>query len=175
MWVWFYGLSTLLGILYRRLWLKQLPLNKELNASRVAIDHIQSGVAWVREDGKIGSANPSLAESVSIRAASLVGHDWLELFPESERQNVQKAHAEMLLSGHSSVSTLLERADGSHAPADLRLVVIHDDKSKFLGHHCLIQDLTREWELQSQLRKLNQSLKQASHAPAAPAPSLLEK
>ena len=172
MWIWFYGLSTLLGILYRRLWLKQAPLNNELTANRVAIEHVQSGIAWVNADGTVGLVNPSLADSLSIRADKLEGGQWLELFPVSERGRVKKAYGESLLARELSISTYLERADGTHAPIDLRLVPVHDDKSQHLGHHCLILDLTRVENLEQQLHQLDRSLRGSGPgvSPAAQAP-----
>lgn len=169
MWIWFYGLSTLLGILYRRLWLKQAPLNNEINVNRVAIEHVQIGIAWVDADGTIGLVNPALADSLSIRADKVIGHQWLELFPISERHRIQNAYSEALLAREFSLATYLERADGTHAPVDLRLVPVHDDKSKHLGHHCLILDLTRVEDLEHKLHQLNRSLRGSDSAPASPA------
>ncbi len=169
MWIWFYGLSTLLGILYRRLWLKQAPLNNELNANRVAIEHVQSGIAWVNADGAIGLVNPSLADSLSIRGDKLEGRNWVELFPISERHRIQNAYGQSLLAREFALSTYLERADGTHAPIDLRLVPVHDEKSQHLGHHCLILDLTRVENLEQKLHHLNQSLRGMDAAVASPA------
>lgn len=169
MWIWFYGLSTLLGILYRRLWKKQAPLNNELTANRVAIEHVQSGIAWVKEDGVIGLVNPSLANSLSIRADKLEGGQWLDLFPVSERHRIQKAYSEALLAREMTLSTYLERADGSHAPINLCLVPVHDEKSQHLGHHCLILDLTRVEDLEQKLHRLNEALRATEPAASRPA------
>jgi hypothetical protein len=35
------------------------------------------------------------------------------------------------------------------------LVTVHDHKSRLIGHYCLVEDRTRELELEEQLRKLS--------------------
>ncbi len=47
----------------RRVLRRQAPLSDELYSKQVAIDHVHSGVAWVRADGTLGSVNPALAEA----------------------------------------------------------------------------------------------------------------
>ena len=46
-WVYLLGLSVLLGIALRRVSAKQQPLSDELFSKSVAIEYVQSGVAWV--------------------------------------------------------------------------------------------------------------------------------
>ena len=53
--LWFYllGLSVLLVIALRRVLARQAPLSDELYSKTVAIEHVQSGVAWIRADGSM--------------------------------------------------------------------------------------------------------------------------
>ena len=55
LWLYLLGAVTGLSIALRRVLRRQKPLNDELYSTKVAVNHVQSGVAWVRADGKIGS------------------------------------------------------------------------------------------------------------------------
>jgi PAS domain S-box-containing protein len=158
LWLYLLGAVTVLVIALRRVLRRQAPLSDELYSKQVAIDHVHSGVAWVRADGTVGSVNPALAQSLRAIPAELVGRDWHTLFPESERDEVQEAYSQALLRGKISREATALRVDNTVAPVNLMLVTIHDHKSRFVGHYCLIEDRTRETELEEQLRKLTSEL-----------------
>ena len=61
LWLYLLGAVTVLVIALRRVLRRQAPLSDELYSKQVAIDHVHSGVAWVRADGTVGSVNPALA------------------------------------------------------------------------------------------------------------------
>jgi len=156
-WLYLLGLVTVLTIALRRVLRRQRPLDDELYSKQVAIDHVQSGVAWVRADGTIGSANPALATTLNVAAADLLGRVWVEVFPEAERERLREAYSQMLLLGMASLQAYGRRADGTFAWLDVLLVAVHDHKMRFVGHHCLVADRTRERVLEDQLRELTES------------------
>jgi hypothetical protein len=41
--------------------------------------------------------------------------------------------------------------DGTEATLNLVMVAIHDHKSRLMGHHCLVEDRSRERLLEAQL------------------------
>src|SRR5579862_3006970 len=117
------GTVTLLTIALRRLRSRQKPLDDELYSKKVAIDHVHSGVAWVRVDGRFGSVNPSLATTLGAQPAELAGHDWVEsMFPKPEWNRIRHAYSQMLIMGKESFETNLERSDGSLAWVNVLIV-----------------------------------------------------
>ncbi len=144
LWLYLLGAVTVLVIVLRRVLRRQAPLNDELYSKQVAIDHVHSGVAWVRADGTLGSVNPALAESLRTTPRELVGRAWQTLFPEKDRPGIQEAYGQALLSGRVSLQGSALRLDGSAAPVNLVLVTIHDHKARLIGHYCLVEDRTRD-------------------------------
>ncbi|HXP83430.1 MAG TPA: PAS domain-containing protein [Bryobacteraceae bacterium] len=157
-WLCLLAAVTVLVIALRRVLRRQKPLDDQLYSSKVAIDHVQSGVAWVRANGTIGSMNPSLAGSLGIDRGALDGQDWLSMFPERERDNVSGAHRQMLLLGIASMDIFVTRPDGSQVWLSMAMVAVHDHRARFVGHHCLTVDRTREIELEEQVKELTAAL-----------------
>ncbi len=157
LWVYTLGLSTLLGIAFRRERLKHIPLSDELYSKSVAIDHVQSGVAWIRSDGLVRTVNESLASLLSFAPRELNGRTWYELFEPGERSALEEAYSRMLLIGKTSLQTRVKRADGTLAEVDVLMVAVHDHKSRLIGHYCMLADRSRERSLERQLRQANGS------------------
>jgi hypothetical protein len=61
----------------------------------------------------------------------------------------------MLLGGKVWLQARGLRSDRTVACFDVLLVAIHDHRARFVGHHCLIEDRTRERLLEQQLREVN--------------------
>jgi len=165
LWLYLLAAVTVLVITVRRLKLRQTPLSDELYSKQVAIDHVHSGVAWVRADGTVGSINPALAKTVGYLPKEILGENWERLFPASERQRVQECYRQALLRGKNSLETKAERADRTAARVSVTLVTIHDSKTRLVGHYCLMEDRTRERELEENVEKLMSALE--SGAPAS--------
>jgi len=159
LWVYLLGLSILLGIALRRVVARQAPLNDELYSKTVAIEHVQSGVAWVRADGTIKSMNAAFAEILSGHLTDFVGRHWYDLFADQESRHLQDAYSQMLLLGKTSLEAYGKRVDGTYAGLEVRLVAAHDLKMRFVGHHCLVADHTRERILEEQIRDQSASMR----------------
>jgi len=159
LWLYLLGTVTILVIALRRVLRRQTPLIDEIYSTRVAIKHVHSGVAFVQADGKIGFGNESLAELTANRVDELINRDWYSLFPASEHNRIREAYTQMLLSGIASMDTVTERSGGGHNVAvNLRLVSVNDGKARLVGHHALLHDISRERELEKQLRQLSQAV-----------------
>jgi PAS domain S-box-containing protein len=158
LWLSLLGAVTFLVVVLRRVLHRQRPLNDELYAKQVAIDHVHSGVAWVRADGLVGSINPALAKTVGRLPRELVGQPWKIIFPQEERPRLEEAHRQALLMGRTVLETQTERPDGALAQVSVLLVTIHDHRSRLVGHYCLMEDRTRELELEEQVLKLSSTL-----------------
>ena len=156
LWLYLLGLVTFLTIVLRRVLRRQIPLSDELHVKRVAIEHIHSGVAWVRQDGAISSINASFAATLNAVPGELVGHNWYEIFSQEDRTRMKEAYSKMLLLGKANLDVHAKRTDGTYAGLEVLLVAQHDHKSRFIGHHCLAADRTRERLLAEQLRELAQ-------------------
>src|SRR5580698_10583636 len=113
LWLYLLGAVTVLVIALRRVVQRQTPLSDELYSTKVAFDHLQSGVASVRGDGTLGTVNSSLANTLSSDPMALIGRDWLEIFPKQVRDSVREAYSKMLLLGLTEVETLGQRADNT--------------------------------------------------------------
>ncbi len=161
LWLYLLAAVTVLVISLRRVVQRQKPLNDELYSSKVAVEHVHSGVGWVRGDGVLGSVNQSLADSIGAKPGELLDHEWYLMFPRQERARVKEAYTSMLLSGIATLETLIERGDGAQRPVNLRLVAVHDHKMRLVGHHCMIQDESRARSLEQQVLDLSQALSQA--------------
>ena len=166
LWLYLLGAVTVLVIALRRVLSRQKPLDDELYAKKVAIDHVQSGVAWVRANGTIGFLNPSLAGTLAVKHGELEGHDWLMLFPQKERAKVREAYSQALLLGIATIDAHVERNDGSLAWLNLMLVAVHDHKMRFVGHHVLTLDRTRERALEEKVGELTKALARSEAAEA---------
>ncbi len=164
LWVYLLGLSVLLAIALRRVKAQQDPLKDEVYTTTVAIEHIQSGVAWIRGDGKIRSINASFAAALGAEPKMLIGRDWYELFAERDRAKIQEGYSQMLLLGRATLDAQGRRLDGRLSGLDVLMVAIHDHKMRFMGHHCLVVDRTREKLLEAQVEVLTKSLEQRASA-----------
>ena len=158
LWVYLLGLTVLLVIALRRVRAQQIPLKDEVYARTVAIEHVQSGVAWIRADGKIRSINASFASTSGGDQKTLTGRDWYELFAPQDRNRIQEAYTQMLLVGRATLEAHGRRLDGGQSGLEVLMVAIHDHKMRFVGHHCLVVDRTREKMLEAQVAKLTKSL-----------------
>jgi PAS domain S-box-containing protein len=167
LWLYLLGAVTVLLIVLRRVLHRQIPLNDEIYSKQVAIDHVHSCVAWVRADGLIGSVNPALSKTVRMLPRELVAQPWETIFPLEERAKLQEAHRQALLMGKIRLETQALRPDGTLAKVRVLLVTIHDHQSRLVGHYCLMEDLTREFELEQQIEKLTSALTPTAAGPAS--------
>lgn len=163
-WLFLLGIVTFLTIVLRRVLRRLRPLAEQLSWKNIAIEHVQTGVAWVRENGKFGSTNQAFARTLNQAPRDLVGRDWHSIFPEDESDRVHEAYSQALLSGMSTFDISALRPDGSRAWVNVRLVAVHDRAMRFAGHHCLIEDHTREHELESQLNALKAAIRESESA-----------
>jgi hypothetical protein len=154
LWLYLLGAVTVLVIALGRVMQRQTPLSDELYSTKVAFDHLQSGVAWVRGDGTLGTVNSSLAATLTADPKGFVGRDWLTMFPKMEQDRVKEAYSQMLLSGKTQFDTYGQRADETHAWLKVLLVAVHDHKMRFVGHHCLVLDSTHTRILEDRVKEL---------------------
>jgi PAS domain S-box-containing protein len=166
LWLYLLGIVTVLMIVLRRVLRRQKPLNDELYAKSVAVEHVQSGVAWVRADGTFGSANLSFVQSLGLGADDLIGREWCKMFPVDDHLRAQQAFSQMLLRGVTSFDAVCRRPDGASVYLNVRLVAVHDHHMRFVGHHVLIENRTREHELEAQLKQaIAEAREQAGRGP----------
>jgi PAS domain S-box-containing protein len=157
LWVYLLGLTILLGIALRRVLAAQTPLKDEVYRKNVAVEHVQSGVAWIRGDGTVRSINQSFADTLRALPQELIKKEWYELFAPDDHAQLKEAFSQMLLLGKASLEVRAKRMDGTHAELELLMVAIHDHKMRFIGHHCLVVDRTRERELEAKLAELTRN------------------
>jgi PAS domain S-box-containing protein len=162
LWLYLLAIVTVLGIALRRVWRRLIPLDDELYSKTVAIEHVNTGVAWVGADGKIGAVNPALARSLDTGHEALLAHDWCSIFVPADRERAQDAFTQMLLRGKATFEAHGLRAHGGLSWFDVLLVAVHDHKMRFVGHHCIAEDRTRVRELQERLDQLTQVSPSAS-------------
>ncbi len=158
LWVYLLGLTVLLGIALRRVLAQQNPLKDEVYMKNVAIEYVQSGVAWIRADGTVRSINQSLADTLGALPRELIKLEWYELFAAQDHAQLKEAFSQMLLIGKTTLQVHGKRMDGTYAGLELLMVAIHDHKMRFVGHHCLVVDRTRERVLEAQIAELKQSV-----------------
>ncbi len=166
LWLIILGVATFLGIALRRVLRRQAPLNDELYSKTVAVDHVQSGVAWVRGDGTYGLVNPSFAKTFQLEPRDFIGREWYKVFSPDEHGRLRDCYSQMMLMGMIAFEASGERADGKTICLDVRLVAVHDHHMRFVGHHCLIEDKTRERELEQTIRTLRECAVAEASAPA---------
>jgi PAS domain-containing protein len=176
LWLLFLGLATGLVIKLRRVLRRQSPLDDELHSKQVAIAHVQSGVAWVRGDLTFGSVNQSFADTFKMLPRDFIGLEWYKIFSPGDHALVRESYGQMMLRGMTSFEAAGERSNGSLAWLDVRLVPVHDGQMRFVGHHCMIGDKSRERELELQVQDLEERLENlleqnSAHARTLPAPN----
>jgi PAS domain S-box-containing protein len=160
LWLYLLGAVTVLCIALRRVIHRQTPLSDEVYSTKVAFDHLQSGVAWVSGEGLLGMVNSSLAATLGSEPKALNGRDWLSIFPKQERERILEAYSRMLLLGRTEFNTYGLRADGTCAWLNVLLVAVHDHKMRFVGHHCLVLDSTHTRLLEERLEVTEDRLKE---------------
>ena|SRR5277367_2489050 len=154
LWLYLLGTVTFLVVMLRRVLHRQMPLSDEIYAQQVAIDHVHSGVAWVGSDGLVSSINPAIAKTLALLPLELLGQPWNSFFPPGERNKVEDAYRQALLMGKTALETQVQRPDGTLRQVSVLLVTVHDHNLRLVGHHWLMQDRTREVELEEQIQKL---------------------
>jgi PAS domain S-box-containing protein len=157
LWLGLLAIVTVLVIVLRRVLMRQIPLRDEIYSKRVAIEHVNTGVAWIGADGKLRTVNPALTRSLSEDQKDLIGREWSELFVPSDREMVRQAYSDMLLRGRASAKVRGMRHNGSFAWLDVTLIAVHDHKMRFVGLHCLAEDRTREHELEERIDQLTRA------------------
>ncbi len=161
-WLYLLAAVTVLAIVLRRTQRKMKPLDDELYSKTVAIDHVQSGVAWVRADATFGSVNPAFAQTFNFTARELIGREWTKMFPPEYHDKAKEQFSQMLLKGAVTFNAPGMRSEGSRLSLNVRMVAVHDHHMRFVGQHCLVEDRTRLCELEEQVRELNLSRLAAS-------------
>ncbi len=162
--VYLFGTVTLLTIALRRVVRRQAPLDDEVYLKTVALEHVHSGVAWIRADGTVGSINPSFCSTLLADATAVIGRDWHDLFAPVDRPSLDDGFSQILLQGKANLEVHGRRSDGTFAGVNLLMVAIHDHKMRFVGHHCLIEDTTRERLLERRVDELCKQLKEATNS-----------
>ena len=160
LWLFLLGAVTVLCIALRRVIHRQTPLSDELYSTKVAFDHLQSGVAWIRADGTVGTVNSALAATLNSYPKALAGREWLDIFPQQEHERVRETYSRMLLAGMAKLETYGQRADGTYAGLNVLLVAVHDHKMRFVGHHCLALDSTHTRLLEDRIQVMETRLKE---------------
>jgi PAS domain S-box-containing protein len=166
LWLYLLGAVTVLSIALRRVQRRQTPLSDELYSTKVAFDHLRSGVAWVRGDGTLGAVNSSLAATLGVDAKTMIGRDWLEMFSKQERERVRESYSRMLLLGMTEFDAFGQHADGSYPWLNVLLVAVHDHKMRFVGHHCLVLDTTQTRLLEERLKAMEDLVKELQQGAA---------
>jgi PAS domain S-box-containing protein len=151
---------TILAIVLWGVLRREKMASSTIHSMNAAFDHLQSGVAQVTADGKMVSVNQSLATILNCDPKALKGRAWLDVFPPEEHERVEEAFSRMLLAGRVELDTYGQRADGSFAWLNVRLVAVHDRRMRFVGHHCLVLDSTRVRLLEARLQELHQETDQ---------------
>jgi PAS domain S-box-containing protein len=105
---------------------------------------VHSGVAWVRGDGTYGLVNPSFAKTFQLEQRNFIGGEWYKVFQPEEHARVCDSYSQSMLMETIAFEASGELADGKTVWLDVRLVAVHDHHMRFLGHHCMIEDKTRE-------------------------------
>jgi PAS domain S-box-containing protein len=162
LWLILLGVATGLGIVLRRVLKRQNPLNDELYSKTVAVEHVHSGVGWLRADGTFGSVNQSLAKAFHLSPGDLVGRRWHDLFGENDQARIREVYDQALLMGMTGFEAEAESANGTRLWLNVRLVAVHDRKMSLAGLYCLIEDRTRERNLEEQVCALEQQLSEAA-------------
>jgi PAS domain S-box-containing protein len=158
LWLSFLAAVTILALVLREVLLPQIRPRGDRYSNRVAIDYLNTGVAWVGPDDKICAVNAALPRVLEAAEEDLVGHNWYEMFVPEDRERVREAVRQMLLTGKASVEARGVRPNGAVAWLELSLVAVHDHKARLLGLHCLAEDRTRQHELEERVDQLTRQL-----------------
>jgi len=158
LWLYLLGAVTVLVIALRRVVQRQEPLGNELYSKTVAVEHVQSGIAWIGSDGTVGSANHAFAAIFCLEPKNIVGRNWYSLIEERDRSRLEEAYRQMLIVGKQMIEVHGKLIEETAPGLELILVPVHDHKMRYVGHHCLVADRTRERLLEAQVRQLRASL-----------------
>ncbi len=167
LWYILLSVATILTIALCRVLRRRNPLNAELYSKTIAVESLQGGVAWLRADGTLGSVNQSLAKAFHLAPGDLLGRQWYELFVEKDRMRIRNVYGQALLTGAAGFEAEAESASGTRLWLNVKLVAAHDRKADLAGLHCLIEDRTRERNLEDQVCALEERVRETSVSPPA--------
>ena len=184
-WLYLLATVTILTIALRRVMQRQKPLTDEAFSRAVAFEHVHSGIAWIQNDGAVGSMNASFAGILGMEPKEAIGLNWYKLFAALDKPLLEQAYSRMLLAGKETVAVNgrnsfrhIEDAEGGQTGVsvrqpdlDLLMVAVHDHKMRFIGHHCLVADRRRERALEAQIRDLRGRLEVAERLAAKTQPT----
>ena len=107
-WLYLLAVVTVLSIAYRRVLLRQKPLDDELFSRSVAFEHVHSGIAWVKcggpkNDALVSSMNVALAATLLLDLPKTRGMSWFDLFDPRDRPRLEAAYSQMLLAGKATI------------------------------------------------------------------------
>lgn len=158
LWLYLLGTVTVLVIALRRVVRRQEPLDNELYSKTVAVEYVQSGIAWIKPNGIVGSANCAFAAIFCMDAKNIVGQNWFSLVEDRDRSHLEEAYRQMLIVGKQVIEVHGRLIEETAPGLELVLVPVHDKRMRFVGHHLLVADRTREKLLEAQVRQLRAGL-----------------
>jgi hypothetical protein len=159
-WLYLLGTVTVLLIALRRVVSREKTLTDQLFLQTVAFEHAQSGIAWIEKDGRIATMNAALAFTLGVDPKDARASNWMQLFAARDLFHLEDAYSKMLLAGQANVevdarnSLAGKRSIKARPTLELLLVAVHDHKMRFVGHHCLLADRTRERALEAEITEL---------------------
>jgi PAS domain S-box-containing protein len=108
--------------------------------------------------------NPALAKTVGLLPREIIERSWMNFFPMGERRRVEEAYSQALLMGKINLQTLAHRSNGTLARVNILIVTVHNHNARLVGHYCMMDDRSREMELEEQIQRLSAGIISSSES-----------
>ncbi len=120
-----------------------------------AIEQVADAVMIMDDDGVIQFVNPAFESATGHHHAQVVGKDRRFLHHERQDPDIYRAIADTVHRGEVwSGRVLVRRRDGTAVLMDTTVSPVHDRNGAIVNHVAVQRDVTREAEIEEQLRQV---------------------
>lgn len=126
-------------------WRKQLT---------TAIEQTSEGLLIIGQEALVRYANPAFEKITGYLCEEVTGHDLRLLQGGEYTKEIQTQIREYLQDGGSWMGALeCRRKNGDPFTAEIAISPVHDEKGNIVNYVALLRDITRETQLEAQLRQ----------------------
>ena len=132
---------------------------EELYTLSASLENAVEGISRLDPQGRYLSVNRAYARMVGYRPEEMQGMLWETTVHPDDREKMRKACNQMLASGKVECEARGLRKDGSVFCKQIVLVRAQNSNGEFVGHHCLMKDITEKKEAEEALYREREYLR----------------
>jgi rsbT co-antagonist protein RsbR len=131
-----------------------------LRAFEKLIETSPDGIGISSLDGTITYANPAL-QNLTKYGKTLLGNNFLTLYPEKEHATIQKSSQEVISKGFWQGQLQLQTVDGHIIPVQLSSFILYDSQGNPASLTGIFRDLTEQQQYEEERTRLQEQIIEA--------------